>query len=165
MKFIIEKNSSYKNRQLIYVPSDYSFITEPTTHNGYSSFCINYLQLEMDCYGEIFEVWGLCSHLSWVKDDFLTPSNFKTGSIRVDNPEAFTPGIGISLLEGEVPILANPKSGWIRMGDQVDDGAIVEIFNGVLIQINNKGEFKCLWLKPVKFPLLQPYSKLHSWWH
>ncbi|MET4025577.1 hypothetical protein ABIE59_001102 [Marinobacter sp. MBR-99] len=153
MKFTIEAGSCRTEKELVYRPEEFSFDTEPSASDGFTSLLINDVQLEVDSDGVVAAVWGLCPYLMWIDSVVTAPSNATSGTLRVSEPSELVPGVGIRLCKERQAVFGDSTSGWIRIGQEAEEGALVEIFSGAVVQLTKGGEFGCIWLKPSNYPV------------
>ena len=122
MRFIVEPEQLRPRFTPVYRSQDFAFDVEPKPKGGGASVLVNDVHLEVDEYGRVLYAWGLCPHTTW-SETCEPPPTTRPGMLRAELPDDFTPGTSIRVNRERWPVAANPKTGWVRIGEScaVDD--------------------------------------------
>lgn len=139
-------SSEKKNQLLEYIISDFSFITQNTTSEFFSSLLINNINIAFDADGVAFSIFGTSPFSRWQSGDFLVPQA-NSGSLIFRGK--FTPGISyrVNPIDKYWKVIFNKKNGWLEIKDFYINCEFVKIFDGAIIGINC-GNITGLWLRP-----------------
>jgi hypothetical protein len=155
MKFKFVSQKWPDNFAMIYLPDEYSFSADPQPSGGVTSILVNDLQLEIDDFGRLLYVWGLCPHTSWLPSE-EEPPEYVQGLLIVDNEKILIPGISHRLTGNtRWPVFANANTGWICIRDSAWKGDLskaVEFGPGCVAVLRDQ-QLVALWLHPRSFSL------------
>ncbi len=154
MKFdILPTKQKIADGKVIYRPEEYSFDFETDTPSSGTSLLVNDLHLEVDEDQRILYVWGVCPYYRWQHTDRNPPSSEPGILVAILNGQMI-PGVSHRLTKpSEWPILVNPESGWICIGDP----DVREPFESVEFATNSiavlkEGMLRAIWLLPEELP-------------
>jgi hypothetical protein len=132
---------------LVYIPHEYSFDTVPSP-DGFTSVLINSVSLEIDESHRVVFVWGYCPHTAWVASS-LEPPAAPPGALFVADDPHFLRGASVSVIPHVyLPVFNDPISGWIKIDGGLQPASAVRLFPGVIVELDARGQFSSLWLKP-----------------
>jgi hypothetical protein len=133
---------------LVYRPEEYSFDMEPAPAKSFTSILIDDLNMEVDEAGRVISIWGLCPHTRWTEAKLTLPSSQK-GVVLAISDRPLLRGVSVRLNRVKyLPTYVDRDSGWVRIKATPLPAAAVEMFPGVIVEIDDHGQFSSLWLQP-----------------
>lgn len=137
-------------RALVYRPQEYSFDMVPPLKGGFTSVLIDDLNMEVDDSGKVISVWGMCPHTRWV-DASLVPPAAKVGALFVSSEGQLLRGVSVQVNGTKyLPTYADRRSGWVQIRSSAAPATAIQVFSGVVVEIDEHGQFASLWLQPQK---------------
>ncbi len=146
-----KQNGNIQSSHLVYLPDDYSLITQPCLPE--SNFCvmINRLSLTIDKHHRIIDLGGVFGHLGcWIKKKLLVPpyvpgelkiiGNLKSGYSYRYSEDAYG--------QEEWPVYIDQETGWLCVGDPEQTGSEAVEFINNCVAVVNHSHLKALWLRP-----------------
>lgn len=135
-------------RVLVYRPEDYSFDMVPPMKGGFTSVLIDDLNMEVDDSGKVISVWGMCPHTRWM-DATLVPPAARVGALFVISKRKLSRGVSVQVNSTRyLPTYADRKSGWVQIRGSSAPASAIEVFSGVIVEIDEDGQFCSIWLQP-----------------
>jgi hypothetical protein len=152
---------------LEYIVEDYSFDSVPRPPGGITSLVINTLQLEIDRWGQVLYVWGLCPSVAW-RDTDLEPPSSSPGRLTV-LLEQITPGVSVGVTEDSYEWSAyfNRSTGWVSLqhpSASLDTCTTVEFASHCVAMLAGE-RLVAIWLQPqfqLHGELISPYDLIKS---
>jgi hypothetical protein len=140
MRFAVEfeENSLIDNSHIVYRSDEYSLDTVPVPTSDGRSVLVNDLSLELSNDGYVVAVWGLCPRASW-KEISLLAVNSVPGRVRLIGQETIARGASHSLDSKAWPVVYDPSSRWLNIG-QRSAGMIIAVTSNFLMMLNQGGE-------------------------
>lgn len=139
----------------VYIASDYAFSAEPRPKECSLSVSVNELQLMIDEENRrVVFVEGYCPHFGWKARSLSTPSAREAGLLVAFDEEPI-PGVSRRVSgEDRWPILADPRSGWICIGEEPSQeaGFGVKFARNTIAVLNRQGHLRSLWIRPAHIP-------------
>ncbi len=133
---------------LVYRVEEYSFDVIPAPATGFTSVLIDSLSLEIDRWGRIVSVWGLCPYTNWT-ETVLAPPFAQGGDVFIDVDGPLFRGVSTKVeSQRGFPKCVDFRSGWVKVVGEPDPVARALIMPGVIIEIGSGGQFCSLWLNP-----------------
>ena len=137
------------DRSVIYRVSEFSFDVEPHPANGFTSFLVNDLSLEVDDQGNVLSVWGLSAYPGWQRG-IVQPPEAPCGLVKIRTDLPLSSGISVAVAkENRWPALYDDASGWLVVGSHEKAEEFTEFLAGAILGLNSEKEFEALWLKAV----------------
>ncbi|MEA5616699.1 hypothetical protein VB711_02430 [Cronbergia sp. UHCC 0137] len=138
--------------ELLYVLEDYAFNFLPPSKSGITSVVIDTLQIVIDEYGRVVEVFGYCPYFDWKCDD-IAPPNYLQGCLFVEL-DNIIPGVSERLAEyGEWRVSFNSTTGWVCVGEtNYSPAAIAVEFVSSILAVVEGDSLKAIWLHPESLP-------------
>ena len=132
-----------------YREDEFSFDMARDNVRGCTSILIDDLNLEIDEFGKIVSVWGVCPYTRWV-DAPLTPPDAACGDIFVQTDAPIERGVSQRLkLDKYLPTFVDRAKGWVVIRGLPDAKFAIKMFSGVILEIGRDGQFCALWLHPL----------------
>lgn len=137
------------NRRLIYRLEEHSFDVEPSPSDGYTSFQINTVNVEVNRRGKIVSVWGYCPQVKWIKSKLMTPTAGQ-GDLYCHDSQLLKHGVSIKLSEDNWPVMVDRQTGWVCMSKERTANEYVEILPSIIIGLDSAKHIVELWLNPIE---------------
>jgi hypothetical protein len=138
----------------VYVVNDYAFSAEPRPEGCALSVSVNELELmvDEDDHRVVF-VEGYCPHFGWKARTLVAPTARQAGLIVAFDEEP-VPGVSRRASgEARWPIFADPRSGWICIGEEpTKASSAVEFAHDAIAVLDEHGCLTSLWLRPAHVP-------------
>lgn len=136
------------NSTLVYRSEEYSFGMAPPPRSSFTSALIDDLNLEVDESGKVISVWGMCPYTRW-KERVLQPPVADVGALFAIPDRPFLPGVSVQVNSKKyLPTYVDRVSGWVHIKAECVPATAVTVFPGVIVEIDEHGQFCSLWLKP-----------------
>lgn len=147
MKFRVEASGAQRlNAYIVYRPEEYSFDTEPSPVESFTSVLFDDLNLEVDPSNRIVSIWGMCPHPRWIQRSHSVPEAI-AGSVFVLPGAPLARGVSVRIGgAARLPVYFDPASGWLCIERNREEATSVQPISGAILQLSERDELCSLWL-------------------
>jgi hypothetical protein len=146
--FEIKYNIVQSIGNLVYYSDEFSLDTIGRKNCGYTSVLVNDIHLEINEFGVVCAIWGICPEIHWEKSSISLPL-YSSGSLIVH--EKLCPGVSVRVNIDELywNVKYDIETGWLllcekKMQKYID---VVEFLPNCIAALQDK-RLVCIWLKP-----------------
>lgn len=148
MIFEIKYNIIQSIGSLVYYSDEFSLDTRGVNNCGYTSFLVNDIHLEVNEFGIVCAVWGVCPEIKWKKTSISLPL-YSPGSLIVH--EKLCPGVSARVNNDELywSVEYDVETGWLLLREKKIQKYViaVEFLPNCIAALQDK-QLVSLWLKP-----------------
>jgi hypothetical protein len=114
---------------------------------GFTSVLINDLNLELNEYGKVVSIWGLCPHTTW-RNARLHPCDPEFRDIFFLPDAPLKRGVSTRLSHERWPVFFDSSSGWVQLMTETQSAMSVRMHAQVIFDFDEQDCLCGIWLRP-----------------
>ena len=145
---IVHKSDKLPTCELVYRASEFSFDVVPPIIGGFTSITIDDVSVEVDNFGKVLGIWGLCPQARWQAAELFPPTP-EQGEVVFSTTVPLLRGVSLQINPNNfLPVRFDAASGWLCIGGKGIAAAALQPLRSVILEVSEFGEFCALWLRP-----------------